>query len=859
MLVLALFLTVPLAAQDGSGSAPPIVARDSVTVAANPAYGGGTMKRLFLGSDYRDLWTTPIHVPVLDLEHFAGGLTPLRRGGLRQTRSLRFLGADGREYTFRSVDKYPVVAETPDLRGTLAARVIEDQTSALLPAAALAVPPLLEAVGVLHVVPQLAVLPDDPRLGEFREEFAGLLGMIEERPNEGEEGESTFAGAKRIIGSDRLQERIRESPRDRVDSHAFLTARLLDAFLNDWDRHWGQWRWAEFEREGTRFWVPIPLDRDYVFTNYNGLAMWAARQVAPHVLTFSDEYEDLRTLTFNSFMLDRQLLSELSWPVWDSIATSVETRLTDAVISEAIGRFPEPYQRQIGAELERILRIRRAGLRDYARHWYWWLSSEVDVHGTDTRELAYLDYQPDGGVEVRLYHVEEGDPMEAVPYFQRRFLHGETSEVRLYLYGGDDRAVVRGSGPRNSVVVRVVGGESNDVLVDSSSVRGGSRVAFYDAEGEANRFVIRPGTVVDKRPFAPPTNRVLLADWRYRDFGSTRGATGLLDYGGTPGIVVGAGMSWTDYGFRQVPYAYHISVLGSYSFRLNGVGLELFADRRLSNSRWGSSVRAEASQIETFHFYGYGNDSRAEQHRDQYLVRQDRLLLSPGLEFYFAPGSRISFGPLLKYADRQPGAASPAPAAPYGSGRFGQLGGRAEALLDLRDSAELPRSGAFARFGGSAYAATWDAEEPFGEMHGTLSTYLSAPGPWGPTLTLRAGSKQVWGRTPVHEAAFLGGWGNLRGYENERFAGDAALWGSVELRSFLTRTNFLLVRGDLGALAFADAGRVYFEGESPGGWHSALGGGLYVLIRVEDQPVTASLLYARGDRNRFRVQLGVPF
>jgi len=67
----------------------------------------GPLHRWILGRHYRDVWTQIIRVERLDLSSFAGGLEPLRTGGGRQTRSLRFRGADGREYAFRSVDKDP--------------------------------------------------------------------------------------------------------------------------------------------------------------------------------------------------------------------------------------------------------------------------------------------------------------------------------------------------------------------------------------------------------------------------------------------------------------------------------------------------------------------------------------------------------------------------------------------------------------------------------------------------------------------------------------------------------------------------------------------------------------------------------
>ncbi len=98
--------------------------RDSVTVTAGPQYASGALHRLLLGTDYRALWTASMRVELLDLASFAGGLTPLRRGGGFQTRSLRFRGEDGREYAFRSVDKDPSAILPAELRETLVDRLV---------------------------------------------------------------------------------------------------------------------------------------------------------------------------------------------------------------------------------------------------------------------------------------------------------------------------------------------------------------------------------------------------------------------------------------------------------------------------------------------------------------------------------------------------------------------------------------------------------------------------------------------------------------------------------------------------------------------------------------------------------------
>ena len=239
--------------------------RPGASVLATPRgrYDAGPLHRMMMGSGHREFWALPAEAVVLDFDEFAGGLSVVRRGGGMQTASLRLRGADGLLYNFRSLDKNATQRLDSLISRTFVGWALQDQIGAILPMGALVVSPLLEAVGVLHSDPTLVLIPDDPRLGEFRQEFAGLLGYIELRPDEGPDGEPGFAGSTRVIASDRLFERLEEDSENRVDAPAFLRARLMDVFVGDWDRHPDQWRWAGFEREGTEYFQPIRRFTDF--------------------------------------------------------------------------------------------------------------------------------------------------------------------------------------------------------------------------------------------------------------------------------------------------------------------------------------------------------------------------------------------------------------------------------------------------------------------------------------------------------------------------------------------------------------------------------------------------------------------
>jgi hypothetical protein len=237
-----------------------------------------------LGHDYRDLWAMPIEVEVLNLKAVAGGLKPVMRVGGRETLGLAMQGQDGRNYTFRGLDK-SVSGVVPEVfRGTAVEDIAQDQVAGGFPGAEPIVSALAHAVGVLDVDSRLVVMPDDPLLGEYQKDFAGLLGIFMEYPGPVSDTNPGFQSATEIIRHPAIWQRLNEGPGLRIDSRAFLRARLLDMLIGDWDRHRKQWRWAKIP--GQRDLQPLPEDRDQAFSDYEGLAMAMARMRGDTFLKF---------------------------------------------------------------------------------------------------------------------------------------------------------------------------------------------------------------------------------------------------------------------------------------------------------------------------------------------------------------------------------------------------------------------------------------------------------------------------------------------------------------------------------------------------------------------------------------------
>jgi hypothetical protein len=816
----------------------PSGAEEKRTLAAGPQYEAGGLHRFVLGSGYRDLWVAPITVEVLDLARWSGGLVAEKRGGGKQTKSLRLEGSDGREWKFRSIDKDPTAVLPEGLRDTVAARLVQDQISASHPGNVLGVDALAEAAGILHVEHRIVVLPDDGRLGDFRKDFAGMLGTLEEVPSVDPPVTPGFSGFTRIVENDELEEALDANSRHRVDSRSFLRARLFDMFIGDSDRHPHQWDWALSARTGR--WAAVPTDRDLAFVRFDGCLLGLVRPQAPHLVAFDEEYPAAVSLHWQSRVLDRRHLSDLDWPAWRQTAQALRSRLPDGVIDEAVKRLPAPYYRRDGAHLAARLKSRRDALETEARRFYELVAREAEVHATDEPESVQLLREADGAVEVVLAGA-------GGRYWERRFLPAETEEVRVFLKGGDDRVISEGRGaPR--VTVRLVGGDGNDVVDDSAA----GHVRFYDSSG-TNRVVEGPGTKVSERPYAHPMDG---RGYPERDWGSAWLAVPWGRASEDYGVVLGGLFQRTEFGFRKHPYGARHTVKAGYSTELETGGVEYDYVSLRTDDRSRFEVAAKLSALDIIHYYGFGNETEDNGAQDYYDVKLTQLVLALSYRLELDPLD-VLLGPVLKYADTRSSPTLLAEQRPYGADRFGQVGGRLGVVLDRRRPESGRSRGALLAVEASVYPGVWSATEAFGKVRAEGATYFSAELQLAPVLALRAGGERVFGRYPFHEAASLGGSDSFRGLLRQRYIGDASAYGNAELRLLLVRRDRALVPR-VGVFGLFDVGRVFLEGESSDVWHTAVGGGFFLSVADPKNVVSVALARSEG-RLRFHLQGGFAF
>ena len=817
---------------------PPKVGDKTATVAAGTRYQAGGLRRFFLGDTYRDLWAAPITVPVLDISTYAGGLKPTKMGGGNQTKSVRFLDAGGSEYVFRLVDK-DNLSVPEGFEGSIIQSISRDQISAHHPAAAIVAAELLDAVGILHVTPKLFVMPDDPALGEFREEFAGKLGGMEAYPNKPENAPG-FGGAIELIDTEELMPLLDQNPAERINTRAFLTARLMDMFMNDWDRHPGNWKWGRMQPGGA--WQPIPRDRDKVMIEYGGI-VGVAGKMSANLIQFSETYPKVKGLTWNSLELDRRMLGGLEKPVWDSVAAFLVRRVTDPVIDRAVRAMPPEYL-ALTPGVAATLKARRDRIPEQADRFYRYLAGVADLHATDAADRATITLVDDRFVDLEL-RSERG-----APYLRRRFDALETGEVRLYLHGGDDRATVRGTTPP-AVPVRVIGGNGANQLSDSSSFPGAVR--FYE-NGSVTGIEYGEDPLFNRRPLVDLWGHVQEPG---KDRGGKFSPIVGLSATGDLGVVPRLGINLVKYGFRTWPYASRTALIGEYATGVEAFRVTGLMDRRREESSLHLTALARMSEIEIVNFRGFGNDT-PDGPLAFFEARQRQWLFHPAVALALGPRSDLFLGPMIQHSstDSIPDRFI-SENRPYGFGDFGQAGLRLGLYSDGRNRSKDATRGLLLDATATLYPALWDVNSTFGVLSATGGLYITLPVPVHPILALRAGAKRVFGEFPFHEAAFIGGRGSVRRLDRERYAGDAALHGTAELQIPVAQFGLVLPL-DVGVFGYADAGRVYLDGESPGGWHRGAGLGFWVGIL---NPATALSLEFGDQRGRtgVRIRTGLSF
>ena len=552
--------------------------------------------------------------------------------------------------------------------------------------------------------------------------------------------------------------------------------------MGDWDRHIDQWHWVRVREGGRRVWLPVPRDRDQAFSRFDKIAPAVGEYYTKQLASFRTKYPSIEKLTYAGRFTDRRLLVPLEKAEWEAVTAEVVSKITDAVISDAVHRLPPAMFRQGGDDLERALRARRDALPEASRDFYRLLADQVDIR--DPEDAGPIEVKPaPSGVEVKIRRSDE-------TILDRIFTAGDTSEIRLLA-------------PPERVAI-------------DSAVHGD--------------IPVRIASRLDPSPEPP------------RDWGHDLLFFPQLSYDGSRGLVFGARAHLTRYGFELQPFAVDMNFAAAFATTVLRPRLEYSADVRTRSPVRGLFYATYTGMDET-KFYGFGNQTvTAEPSPGFHDVRQERFLANAAIDVPLVGPLHGRAGVVIEsvYTRR---ARIIAALQPYGAGGLTLAGGELGVAMDTR-SGYLTALRGFKLLAKVRYSpAILDNESAFTKFRGEASTFVGARILTDVLLDLRVSGERNWGRYPFFDAAFIGGaalpsgldvnssfgGGVLRGFDLNRFAGDSSIVGNAELRVALGKANvFLPLR--YGVLGLADTGRVFFAGESSSLWHYGVGGGVWLAL-----------------------------
>ena len=818
----------------------------TIVMPAEPGYEAGWLQRFFLGSNLREVWTTPVEVPYFDIGRERGGLVPLKRGGGNQSISVRLEAPDEKQYVLRSVNKDGRRILPVEIQYTFVAPISQDFLSYSNPYGALIIPALSDAVGVFHTNPKLVYVPDDPRLGGYRDLIGDMLMMFEERPNDDMSDEASFGYSDEVIGSFEMKRNLTRDQDFIVDARSYLRARLFDNWLSDWDRHKDQWRWAGFEPpdEVGKIYRPIPRDRDQALNKLNFLGHRIARPFI-RFQSFDNKYYTVRGLNYSARKLDHRFLSSLDRDDWRSIADSVQMALTDAVVEDAFRQLPDPIFALHGEEMIETGKIRRDNLLAVADRLYRYHARTADVLGSNKHERFQVARLDNGDTEVVMYKItSDGQRREEI--YRRVFDPEETEEIGLYGLGGNDQFVVTGTGP-SQMEIHAMGGPGIDQFIDSTA--DGSGVVFHDSKGENN---LQPGARTRVRLSDDPERNDYT---EFFEFPRTYPLV-LAYYTSDDGVVVGGGVADINHRFRKTPYGNRQALSGSFASSTNALKFNYNGLFKQTYGWWDQGVELSFRNDDNFrNFYTLGNETDGDAQVDTVRIHAGGWEIDLPVQRDFEMGASVAIAPFAYSFDvnddetqvldtSQPGLSAPTLETQW------YAGVRANADILFQDDLNNPRHG----FGWlSALDLNFGvakAPDDFTTIQSSVVAYLSTHTRRQVTTAFRIGGAHNFGTFPFYGANTIGGQESVRGYRKDRFSGRSSVYGNAELRLELLRAGGVLLPGAVGLTGFFDVGRVWTDGETSSVWHTGYGGGIWydfageLLLRLDfgfsDEDTTVS-------------------
>lgn len=805
------------------------------------------------GEHYRPLYSKKFEFPVLYLDTLPGNLEVLGAGGGHQSRSLGFIDENEHEYTLRALKKSALqflqstVVTThyveDYLENTVAERYVQDFYTTAFPYGTFPAGRFMDELNIYHPNSNLYYVPKQEALGVYNEEYGNELYMFEAHIGDENKDLEIFDNADDILNTSDLMLDMRKTKDAYVDEDMFIRARLLDMLLGDWDRHEGQYEWAEFEDEnGKKKYLPIAKDRDQVFPKMDGFALSLLRLGFPPFRAmeqYSPMVKSPKWFNIAGYPLDKAFIRNSNWEVWEEQAEYIQNNITDEVIQEAFEVLPQdltedPYV----TEIKKTMKARRGNLKKIAREYYQHLTEFDMFTGTEKDDKFLITRAPDGITHVKLSN-KDGEVLAEKTYNSK-----ETKEVWIYGLDGDDEFKIVGEGS-NLVQLKVIGGEENDIYDFQNT----NRAKLYDYKSKKNTIK------------TPGANKLLVDSYDINNYDPNKKKIRQFtffpnaSFNSDQGFSLGITNTYTLKGLVRNPFTAQHNLSANYFFATQGYDAEYFGEFAHIFQNWNFGVNAYYSSPNyVINYFGSGNDTQYDPddvNNDYNRVRIQQWRFSPSL--IYRKNKKVNF--YIKATIESMEIA-------YDEGRFvgdnfnpandifeSQMyaGGEFNYNYYNKDRAAFPSRGMELDLTAGYKSNIDEFDNKFAYVRPMLSLNYPLHESGFAAIATKIGGEAILGDNyEFYHGATLGG-GNrnsLRGYRNERFNGKYAFYQNVDIRSGITqfRTDFVPIR--IGASLGFDYGRVWVEDDNSNDWHTNYGGSIFINAF---KAVTGNIGYYVGD------------
>lgn len=790
------------------------------------------------GDRYRKYYSLPVKAKVAYLDTLMGGLKPMRKGGGSQSKTLHLETREGIRYVMRALKKdasqYIQATAFKDqfvedqFKNTASEAIVKDVFTGSYPYAPFVVASLSSSLGIPYLNSNLYYIPKQDILGKYNQEYGNELYVFEEHASEGNVNLASGNFTGNIISTLEVLIEIHKDESKVIDEKAYIKARLFDMLIGDWDRHYDQWRWIEYQDGNKTIYRPLPRDRDQAFSKMSdGFILGTSVYLMPAaklLRKYASDLKDVKGFNLEPFPLDMAFITNSDKNIWDQQVADIQRNLTDEVIDNAFNTIPKEARDESIETIKSLLKGRKLNLHAIADDYYKAVNKVAVIVGTNKNDFIKINGLENGDVEVSMFR-KKGDMLKN-QFHNRTYSPSLTKEI--WIYGLDDDDTFEVTGESKTIKIRIIGGQNNDEYV----IKNGKNIIIYDYKSKPNTL-----TQVDKATLKLQ-DRYDINVYDYKKLkNNTNQTIPTIGFNPDDGFKLGISNTYTINNFNRNPFTSQHNIKASYYFATSG--FELGYSGEFANVLGSMNLKITSefhSPNFTLNFFGYGNETENTDDdlgMDYNRVRLSEFNFKPSLVYRAYGGSQISFGIGYESVEvdntqsRFVSSNMQLPVYIFESNRYGSVNAKYE--FENFDNKAFPTFGLNTSIE-VGYKMNFDQNNSgykyliseLGFSHKLISSGKLV-------LASRIKSQIIFGTNfEFYQAASIGGTNGLRGFRNQRFTGNQYVFQNTDIRYSFEKFKTKVIPMRFGFFGGFDYGRVWLDGEDSKKWNNSYGGGFFI-------------------------------